>query len=335
MTFTCYGQEGFAALAPGWNDLVRRSTTNSIFLTHEWQTLWWQHLGQGDLFLVAVYDLHDHLVAIMPLFRTYSAEAGYELALVGCADVSDYLDLIVDRAQAADVYSGIASWLLSPAAPQWDRIDLCNLKAESLSCTLLPQIARTAGLSVAFEDLTICPVISLPDSFDAYLEGLDKKERHELRRKVRKAEREALISWQVVRRLEDDPTVMEIFFDLHARSSPEKRAFMTPQMRCFFEQVASTMSRTGWLELSYLKANDQPVATMLCFDYDNHILVYNSGYDPEAYPALAPGIVLLAYHISDAITRGRHLFDFMRGTEDYKFRLGGQPIPLHRLTLSR
>jgi hypothetical protein len=43
---------GFEHLAGEWNDLVRSSRSNTIFLTYEWQTTWWRYLGQGELWLV-------------------------------------------------------------------------------------------------------------------------------------------------------------------------------------------------------------------------------------------------------------------------------------------
>jgi len=54
------------------------------------------------------------------------------------------------------------------------------------------------GFAVEIEMQEVCPVIYLPDSYEGYLEQLDKKQRHELRRKVRKAESEAVISWCVI-----------------------------------------------------------------------------------------------------------------------------------------
>jgi len=53
------GKAGFHALEPEWNALVRRSRFNSIFLTYEWQTTWWEALGQGDLWIVALRCPHS------------------------------------------------------------------------------------------------------------------------------------------------------------------------------------------------------------------------------------------------------------------------------------
>ena len=73
----------------------------------------------------------------------------------------------------------------------------------------------------------------------------------------------------------------------------------------------------------------------LNFDYRDSILVYNSGYDPEKYAWLSPGIVLLSYCIQWAIESGRAKFDFLRGDEEYKFRFGAEPTEIYRLLITR
>ena len=47
-----FQSEGFWALKPEWNDLLRRSYYDNLFLTWEWQSTWWKHLGEGDLVLL-------------------------------------------------------------------------------------------------------------------------------------------------------------------------------------------------------------------------------------------------------------------------------------------
>ena len=59
---------GFWALKPEWNDLVHRSCCDSVFLTWEWQSTWWKHLGEGDLLLLGFAPRAGRLVGIAPLF---------------------------------------------------------------------------------------------------------------------------------------------------------------------------------------------------------------------------------------------------------------------------
>jgi CelD/BcsL family acetyltransferase involved in cellulose biosynthesis len=59
-------------------------------------------------------------------------------------------------------------------------------------------------------------------------------------------------------------------------------------------------------------------------EWDGIVGLYNSGFRPDR-AALAPGVVLLAHVIRDAIQRRCRRFDFLRGEERYKYDLGAIP----------
>lgn len=348
MEFTLFCDEsGFDALTAEWNDLLRRSRFDTVFLTAEWQRTWWHHLGrgQGSLYLLAARQ-NGRLVGILPL---YTIASGNELTLyvVGCVEVSDYLDLIIEAGQEEAVYAAFLDWLAGPEAPTWTAVDLCNQPAASLSHTRLPELARAAGYSVSVAQEDVCPVIALPRpetddaagieaAWERYLAGLDKKERHEIRRKLRRMEREAPdAQLRFVAGGPDLEQAVDAFIALHRFSRADKHAFMTDEMQAYFRAIAAALAERGWLQLSFLEVAGQPVATYFCFDYGDAILVYNSGYDPAAVPQLSPGWVLLAQLIQHAIALGRNRFDFLQGNEDYKYRFGGVDSPVYRTLICR
>ena len=47
------------------------------------------------------------------------------------------------------------------------------------------------------------------------------------------------------------------------------------------------------------------------------------------------GLLLHSLCLRDALERGYRYFDFLRGNEPYKYRLGGADHQLYRITLSR
>ena len=326
---------GFAALRDEWNPLLHDSTSDIIFLTWEWQSTWWEHLGEGELYLLATRTDRGRLIGIAPLYLTTSDDGLNELSIVGCRDVSDYLDLIAAHGQEEKVYDALLDWLESSEAPDWDVADLCNIPAASPTHSLLAEMAAARGYQVQTEVEDVCPIIFLPSTWDEYLSSLDRKQRHEIRRKLRKAERSGQVKWYVVDEERDLAAEMEAFIELHEKSSVEKDEFMDARMKGFFHAAAQVLRENGWLQLAFIEVNGEKAATMLNFDYRDSIMVYNSGYDPQKYAWLSPGIVLLAYCIQRAIELGRAKFDFMRGDEEYKLRFGGQPTEVYRLLIAR
>jgi CelD/BcsL family acetyltransferase involved in cellulose biosynthesis len=349
---TLYRDEtGFAALKDDWNALLRRSRSDTIFLTREWQETWWRYVGaaRGPLYLLAVRR-DGHLIAIMPLYLT--EEAGVRsLQVVGCIEVSDYLDLIVEADEEDAVYAAFLDWLASPEAPDWDLVDLCNQPQTSLAHTRLPELAAARGWDAQTVEEDVCPVVTLlhePDriddlgdaaSWEAYLASLDKKERHEVRRKLRRVEREAPDA--CIRIITDDgpemslDTAVDRFIELHRLSSRAKDAFMTDDMQAFFHAIARALADRGWLKLFFLEAAGVQAASYFCFDYSDELLVYNSGYDPQASPQLSLGWVLLARVIQHAISAGKARLDFLQGNEDYKYRFGGRDTTVYRTLIRK
>jgi CelD/BcsL family acetyltransferase involved in cellulose biosynthesis len=104
-----------------------------------------------------------------------------------------------------------------------------------------------------------------------------------------------------------------------------------PKNREFFGRLVPLLAEKGWLQLAFLRVDGQYAAGYLDFIYGDEVLVYNSGLNLSVAPELSPGILLLAYLIRHAIEQGCKRFDFLRGNEEYKYRLGGRDTKVYML----
>ncbi len=138
-------ERGFDDLKADWNTLLARSRSDTLFLTWEWQTTWWRCLGTGDLWLLAWYD-QEQIVGIAPLYLIVEQEGIRRLNIVGCVDVSDYLDVIIAAGREEQVYAALLDWLTGTDAPAWDVAQFCNVPQQSLTHQLLPELAAQRGL---------------------------------------------------------------------------------------------------------------------------------------------------------------------------------------------
>ncbi|MDH7500392.1 MAG: GNAT family N-acetyltransferase, partial [candidate division NC10 bacterium] len=224
---------------------------------------------------------------------------------------------------------------LHPLPPRIKGLDLHCLPAHSPTLQALPDLARSLGYRVSVEVEEVCPVLKLPESWEAYLSLLNGKDRHELRRKMRKAETASPpLRFRQCSEEECARQDIQSFICLHRKSRPDKEAFMNGPMQGFFREASQTFAQKGWLRLYILEREEKAAAAMLCFDYQTTLYLYNSGYDPEL-SLLSPGIVLIGYCLRDAIALGKQCFDFMRGQENYKYRLGGKDSPIYRLRVEK
>ncbi|MEM7126312.1 MAG: GNAT family N-acetyltransferase [Chloroflexota bacterium] len=396
LCYTVYGPDaepnGFEALASVWNKLLQRTQFNSFFLTHEWQTTWWEYLGQGELWILAFHQLDedvelprdyasprhltdlDKVIGILPLYRYQrhpdrAVDSRQQvLTLIGCTEVSDYLDAIVVNGWEEVVYQSFFEWLQSKDAPSWDQLDLCNLPEESHTYQLLPHLFDEGSFRVNVLQEDVAPQFDIPEHYDTYLlEKLDKKQRHEIRRKQRRAEREAqcefiMVGLDLARKPiapqqeetasaylpsiqanESNVTLssseidhaMDDFLRLQMASRDDKAEFMTDEMATFFRGMAHKIMACGHLRLSFLKLDGITAACLLAFEYNGRYWLYNSGYDPTVFAPLSPGWVLLAYTIQYAVVAGLKVYDFMQGDEEYKYRFGSQDYRVMRMIVER
>jgi hypothetical protein len=135
---------GFDTLAQEWDNLLERSVHPPFFIRYSYQKTWWRYLGNGDLLLIAIRTDNGQLVGLAPLFASTDQAGQRRLALVGCVDVSDYLDLLVDRDHVDAVHQALLD-CLSSSELVWDKLYLCSLPHNSITQTHLVETARMRG----------------------------------------------------------------------------------------------------------------------------------------------------------------------------------------------
>ncbi|NDJ77864.1 MAG: GNAT family N-acetyltransferase [Chloroflexi bacterium] len=340
MKVSLYKSEAvFSDLREEWNALLADSLADQIFLTFEWQTCWWSAYQPGDLWVVVVRDEETNRVdGVAPWFIRTEDDGEVIVRAIGCVDVTDYLEVIARQGQEPAVFAALADFLMDqmgPSGQQVDLVQLCNIPEESQTFALMPSTFERKGLAVEIELQEVCPVVRLPETWPDYVASLDKKDRHELRRKLRRAGNgNGGVDWYVVgpdHNLEEE---MARFLELMAASSSEKAEFLQePENVAFFRSVMPELAAQEWLQLAFLTVRNEPVAAYLNFEYANRVLVYNSGHNAADFGHLSPGIVLLGRLIEHAINNERAEFDFLRGDEPYKYQMGGQNRSVYQLKI--
>jgi CelD/BcsL family acetyltransferase involved in cellulose biosynthesis len=313
----------------GWNRLVERCRTPVPFATWQFQTAWFRVFATGPLHLLAAQDGAGEWAGILPLYEIPTPD-GPVLRFVGGTDIADYLDLIAVAGREEEVWKAMLPALGDLA---WRTVDLRPVPAASATPELLGSLAASAGFACRVDVEERCPVIDLPETWDGYLASLSGKDRHELRRKIRRAEA-GRPRIEVARTPEAMDALMDSFVALHRQSKVGKARFMNESMEAFFRSLGRALVGAGLAALWMLWLEDRPAAALFCLEQAGSVSLYNSGFDPEAR-AMSPGVVLIAHTIEDAITRGFRRYDFLRGEEPYKYGFGAVPTEVLRVTLER
>lgn len=332
----------FEALTPyksEWDQLVQKSASNVPFLTFDYLQAWWQTRGGGEwpadspLCLVAAFE-GPTLVGMAPLFQANNLHGKPALMFVGAIEVSDFLDFIVSPDDLPLFVSGLLNYLTTAEdIPAWELLDLSNLLEESPTITALKNEATSRNWEFHTNQLQPSPYIPLPGDFETYLAEIDKKQRHEIRRKLRNVE-DSLAEGKFYFVIDAQTLTNEVeaFLNMMAED-PSKKTFLKDEMRQHIHNTAQIAFANGWLHLAFFTLDDNKAAANFSFQYNNRLWLYNSGWTWE-YRDFSPGWVLLAHLIQWANDNGIEEFDFMRGDEPYKYKFGAIDRHIYRVTMT-
>lgn len=313
---------------PAWPELLARDPNRQVFAFPEWNRAWWAEFKAGKDLLLLAMRRGEELVGIVPLYRKKEGERKL-LRFVGGIDLTDYLGPICSLEDRADVAEALVEWLATTDV-EWDELDAHNMPVPLGFAEFLVERADAHGFSYTLDEEETSAVLPLPASWDEYLTALGSKDRHELRRKLRRFERDhadASIRNTTSDTLDRD---LKTFIEMHRGAAGEKGTFMRPQVVAFFERIARVGLDEGWLRMDTLEVGERALAMTFGFQLERKFYLYNSAYESDL-ARLSPGLVLTAKLVERSIDEGLELFDFLRGTERYKFQLGATPVPLNNV----
>ncbi|MFH0914046.1 MAG: GNAT family N-acetyltransferase [Chloroflexota bacterium] len=313
-------EESFASLESyrtGGNSPLR---WQPLFILPPWLGVWWEVFGGKEkrLYLRGVWE-EKELLGVAPLYIEDD-----RATFIGSPDVCDYLDFIVSPGRQGEFFAALLDDLTGQGIR---RLDLQSVRPDSFVMTSLLPLARERGCKIIHNLEDVSLEMELPAGWEDYLARLSRKQRHELRRKLRRLEEEGEVNFRLVEGREPVEATMDVFLRLLALN-PEKSHFLTAHREEFFRSLAGAMAEAGLLRLGVLELDKVPEAVVMAFDYQGCVYLYNNGYHPE-HPSTSLGTVSKALLIRDAIQRGRKRFDFLKGGEVYKYQMGGREVPLY------
>ena len=310
-----------------WQALVAQTHRPLPFLEFWYQHTWWQTLGGGEWshessrlqLIIARQD--SQLIGAAPLFFSEKAGNPPALRFIGQIEVSDYLDFLCPLSELRSFIAGMIDFIKTEPGLLSRDLDLANFQDDSPSLPILSELCELKGSSYTSEVLQPSPFIPMKPDWEGYLASISKKQRHEIRRKMRNADAHHETDWYMVKAEHNLQDEIQAFIDM-MRYDPSKVAFLTPDMELFLAQIAAKAFEVGQLHLSYLTFDGIKGAAYLSFLAGNKLWVYNSAWD-TTFSCCSPGWVLLAKVINWAIEQGLSEVDMMRGDEVYKYRFGG------------
>src|SRR5581483_7678475 len=104
----------------------------------------------------------------------------------------------------------------------------------------------------------------------------------------------------------------------------------------FLRKMLSGLTAADAGHVVELRASGRPLASAIMLRHRDTAYIYNMSYDTSltVESSLAPGVVLVSLLVERSLDSGLR-FDFLKGAQDYKLRLGGVPVDLTAVTVER
>ncbi len=338
-------REAFQALAPEWNSLLERSAANTIALTHEWLTTWWDVFGKGrELCILLVRD-GANLIGIAPLLKRRVSSIGLGVTrlefLASGEDeadeiCSDYLDFIFERGRESDALTGICHYLRE-VETDWDEWLLTELIETSPTVALL--VTQCANHSIKCEVSSIGEAVYLPleQDWNTLVDRMPRKLRYQIRQDAKAAE----LGGYTLKIVEDAAgfeDAFQEFIALHESSwlaRGSSGVFVSEIFTRFHRELAKKLLLQGRIRFYLLQDENQFHAGLHVFIYDNKAYFYQSGFASTG-PVRSPGTLVRNMAIRHAMSSGLREWDFLKAEPNsYKYRWSNHKRQLVQIRVAK
>ena len=322
-----------------------------------WLLPWWNAYQATHLLHVLVAYRDAKVCGIMPLAETTSPLTGRSLVFMGSGKVcSDDCGILVGPSDAQDVSEAFATWIVqSPECCRWDHLNLDGVRENNFAMECFAtQLQKLTGLQIERKQGPNCWSAPLAGGLEAYKNRLSKR--------VRKIFRDAESTldsgkgtFEIAQSKEQALAFARQIENMHQSRWQERGiegCFSTHEFKGFVDNTVVHMWQDTWIDeasvedvlpserptgkqrllVGLLRINGVVAAGAICFRDRNAVAMYLVGMNPD-FAEDRPGWMLNAAFIRYAIQQGCSVFDFLRGDEEYKERLGSFPVLQHRWML--
>ena len=319
-----------------------------------WLLPWWEAYESSHALHVLVAYRGAEVCGILPLAETRLVVTGRTLVFMGSGKVcSDDLGILVKDSDSQEIAEAFATWLVeSPDCCRWDHLDLDGVRENNRTMELFGQhLESLTGSPIERKSSPNCWAASLEGGLDAYRSRLTKRAR-KIVREAESAIRSGDGVFEIAQTLEQALDFVDEIEQMHQarwREQGIEGCFASSAFRIFLRAAVRSMWNEPWfplqdtpevlespgqqrVQVGLLRIHGVPAAGCICYLDRDSLAMYLTGMNPKLAEN-RPGWMLNKCIIKRAMALGCTRFDFLRGDEKYKERLGGESTVQHRWVL--
>ncbi len=318
----------FGRMRQEWNSLLERSVTNEIFLLWEWMYSWWDVFKNGsrELYLLRGRNSRGETIGIAPFYL--EKQRGFGNARSNtvrfCSSVEtypDHLDIITTKVYEQSFAEAVLNYLIRHE-PEWDLIRLDGVHENAMIKKYLASPGATQnGVLMTAIPSARCPYLAMENTFEDYIKSFSSKKRQTLLRKRKILLDREKARLKTVGSDEEPEKHLQELFALHQERAMRKGIktnFAGERLYRFHSRTTHYLLKEGKVLLAFLSKGFPPLVSYYCFKHNQKYYYFQAGLSDEGEKRSA-GTVLFSLIIEHAFKEGSKEFDFLRGSEEYKF----------------
>lgn len=310
----------FLLLEEQWYLLCQSSIELCPMMTFGWLIAWWKTFGEGlYMHTITVWN-KDVLIAAVPMAIKQN-RWGFLQRNILTEWVNTWVDRyiwLLDR-RYPDSLTCILDYL-NKNKKMWDELYLQRQPIDVQQTQKINQYFNSRPYHTIYEDDLQSPLITLPDSHEALINGLSRSFRQSLKRKVRAIEkREDIKMWIAKDGTQCESAVIDI--SPHTWQHQQGSSMVaTPEIQHFFHEVIQSAEKDNNLFAAIMTIDGEYAAFEVNIKCRDKLHNLKLGYKSK-YADLSAGIVLKNFCLSRVMNnKQQNIFeyDLMGTTEAYK-----------------
>lgn len=315
----------FFGLAPDWNAFLQRTRSDSVFLTWEYLSAWWEVYGKDfELRIITARDASGALLGIAPLMvgrgHAFPRRHFRHLTMLGGLgdSLAEYQDFLILPGWEAQLIPAFLNFIEDDLADDWEVMLIRD--ADERSPNLAPLLGSLAarGNHAVIIGSRPAPNIQLPDTWESFLAGKSKNFKKQFNNHWNRLHKSHRIQWLEAGNDLSVAAAMNIVANLNRlRWGQRGDSFRSPEFTRFHEILAERFHERGWLFLRILRVDGEDAAARYDYVYQDKLWNFQNGWRPDL-EKLSLGKLLIGYSVKYCIDQGLREYDFLGGTSEYK-----------------
>ncbi|MBI2413189.1 MAG: GNAT family N-acetyltransferase [Deltaproteobacteria bacterium] len=327
--------EGFLKLKDEWNSLLIRSTSESVYLTHEWLSAWWKGFAKDGGLLVLLAKEEGRIIGAAPLMSLKGRFRGLPIRKVVFMGDANWTvgDFIISE-NRVKVMEEMISRLYNEA---WDLVDLQGIPDDSANLPVLEEKLKARGARFTAAPASVYPVLKIDAPWEEYYNSRSVRFKKAIRNKLNRIGRAGEVKVRRYSSPEEVSGALPIVFGIGLKGwkhTIKSSISSTEENRAFYTALSEAMSAKGLLDIWVLSLNGEAIAFEYHLRYNNRVYGLTADFD-ESRRDLSPGSVL-DFHIVEHLFRNERCeYDMGSGASFYKEHWTGDGRESSRLSFYR